>query len=264
MQLDSSQLRVESPRHHDTLPVCLSTLNSQLSTFPVSASKPIPYEATIERIVELAPETRAFYLRLPPATNFTFVPGQFLSCLLPLGGGEVIRPYSLASDPEDPLLEICLNHVAGGPGSHYLFSLGVGASLRFTGPWGTFVLSQPPAAECIFIADGTGIAPIRPMLKRVLATESPHAVRLYYAAISSPHLLYRDELEAIARRHPRFAFTPVLDAPLAAVIEDRYMAADTDRSRHFYICGVGDIVPQLRDALRRAGYERRAVQYEKW
>ena len=52
--------------------------------------------------------------------------------------------------------------------------------------------------------------------------------------------------------------------PLAEAIERRYVSEDQDRSRHFYICGVGDIVPQLRDLLRRAGYERRAVQYEKW
>jgi ferredoxin-NADP reductase len=40
--------------------------------------------------------------------------------------------------------------------------------------------------------------------------------------------------------------------------------ADGDRSRHFFICGIGPLVPALRDLLRRAGYERRAVQYEKW
>ena len=44
--------------------------------------------------------------------------------------------------------------------------------------------------------------------------------------------------------------------------EDR--GGDADRGRHFYICGVGMPVTQLRDLLRGAGYQRRAVQYEKW
>jgi ferredoxin-NADP reductase len=222
------------------------------------------YEATIERIVECAPETRSFFLRLPSAQRFPFVPGQFISCLLPVGGETIIRPYSIASSPADATLEICLNLVPGGPGSHYLFGLDRGAALRFTGPWGTFSLERLPAAECVFIADGTGIAPIRPMLRQALATDGVHPLCLHYAAAGREYLLYADELEAAARTHRRFSFAPLLGGSLADFIERLYVIEDTDRTRHFYICGVGAIVPQLRDLLRRAGYERRAVHYEKW
>ncbi len=226
---------------------------------------PVTYDATVERIEEIAPETRSFCLRLPPASPFTFTPGQFISCLLPIGGERVIRPYSIASSPEEAgALEICLNLVPNGPGSHYLFGLEVGAQLRFTGPWGTFKLAQPPDAECVFIAAGTGIAPIRPMLRRALATDSPHVIRLHYAAPDALHLLYAREFEAAAWTHPRFIFVPLLGALLSEHIERYYVRADNDRTRHFYLCGVGDVVPQLRDLLRHAGYERRAVQYEKW
>lgn len=221
------------------------------------------YDGTIARIVERAPDTRSFFLRLPPEGTFRFRPGQFISCLLPIDG-EMIRPYSLASSPEDPELEICLNRVPRGVGTAYLFGLQSGAALRFTGPWGTFTLDQAPAAECVFIADGTGIAPIRPMLRRALSGPGTHPVRLHYAAPGRAHLLYADEFEAAARAHANFTFEPLLDTLLTEEIERRYVDADNDRSRHFFICGVGDIVPRLRDLLRRSGYERRAVQYEKW
>ncbi len=224
----------------------------------------VTYDATIERIDEIAPQTRSFVLRPPPAPRLAFRPGQFISCLLPVGGDTIIRPYSIASDPEDPSrLEICLNLVPNGQGSHYLFTLAVGAVVRFTGPWGTFVLDEPPDAECVFIADGTGIAPIRPMLRRALA-HATRRVRLHYAAAAAAHLLYAAEFEAAARTHSLFSFAPFLHGSLAEEIARRYVSADDDRSRHFYICGVGEIVPQLRDLLRRSGYERRAVQYEKW
>jgi ferredoxin-NADP reductase len=226
---------------------------------------PITYEATIERIVEIAPETRCLFLRLAEGTPFTFTPGQFISCLLPIAGQTVIRPYSIASDPEAAgLLEICLNLVPGGPGSHYLFGLRARDSVRFTGPWGTFTLERQPDAECIFIAEGTGIAPIRPMLRRALAGGATQPLRLHYAAVNAAHLLYAAEFEAAARAHPRLTFAPVLGASLVELIERRYVRGDTDRTRHFYVCGIGEIVPRLRDLLRRAGYERRAVQYEKW
>lgn len=235
-------------------------------TEPHPAAPPpqrVTYEGVIDRIVEIGPETRSFFLRLRAGQPFRFTPGQFISCLLPIGGGTVIRPYSLASDPDAPLLEICLNLVANGSGSHYLFGLEVGDVIRFTGPWGTFTFEKPVAAECVFIAEGTGIAPIRPMVKRAL-TGSTRPIRLHHAAPTAAQLLYAAEFEAAARAHAVFSFEPLIAWPLAEAVERRYVSADSDRSRRFYICGVGEIVPQLRDLLRRAGYERRAVQYEKW
>ena len=220
------------------------------------------HEARIVRIVERAPQTRSFFLHI--ARQIRLRPGQFLSCLLPVGAETLTRPYSVASDPDDPLLEICLNLVPGGAGSQHLFSLETGATLRFTGPWGTFIMDDPPDAECVFIAEGMGIAPIRPMLRRALARGSGHHLRLHYGASNAAHLLYAEEFTALAQEHPQFTFVPALDAPLLAVIDQRYVEQDTDRRRHFYICGVGDVVLRLRDLLRQAGYERRAVAYEKW
>ena len=220
-------------------------------------------EGRLERVVEHGEQTRSFFLRL--ATPLAFRPGQFISCLLPVGSERLIRPYSIASSPEEPrTLEIVLNLVPGGPGSHYLFGLPFGAAVRFTGPWGSFVLERAPEAETIFIADGTGIAPIRPMLHRALASGPTHPVSLLHAAPSDVRPLYRGEFLALAREHTGFSVAYVESRNLVAEVSRRWIEADADRTRRFFICGVGAIVPSLRDALRRAGYERRAVQYEKW
>jgi ferredoxin-NADP reductase len=224
----------------------------------------VTYAATLTRIVERAPDTLSFFFRLPTTRHLAFTPGQFISCLLPIEGQTMIRPYSLASSPEESELEICLNRVVGGPGSNYLFGLRVGATLRFTGPWGTFTLVRPPEAECVFIADGTGIAPIRPMLRRALASLHVHPLRLHHAAVDQAHVIYAAEFEAATREHSNFTFEPLFGGSLAKYVERRYVTEDSDRRRHFYICGVGELVPQLRDLLRRSGYGRRAVQYEKW
>jgi len=253
----------------------LTTLSEPRATTTPSGRPRPAYEATIERIFTHTPDTRSFFLRLPPGHSLAFKPGQFISLLLPIAGETLIRPYSIASSPEEGgLLEICLNLVPEGPGSHYLFARTVGETLRFTGPWGTFVFEQLPPAECVFIADGTGIAPIRPMIRRALATEQQFPVRLLYSAPQESDLLYRQEWEAYTRACPRFVFTPLLRHPadgrselrgsLVEYVERRYVAEDNDRSRHFYICGVGQQVTEMRDLLRRAGYQRRAVQYEKW
>jgi ferredoxin-NADP reductase len=231
--------------------------------------------AVLERVVRHTTDTRSLFLRPLDGGRISFQPGQFLSLLLPVGGETLTRPYSIASSPEDGgLLEVCLNEVPGGKGSHHLFSLAVGARVNFTGPWGTFKIDTPPAAECVFLADGTGIAPIRPMIRRVLESGHSFPVHLLYHAEDEAHLLYRDEFLARGRQHPHFVFEPTLStAPdgwgglrgaLMRHVEARYVKGDADRSRHFYICGVGMPVARLRDLLRGAGYQRRAVQYEKW
>ena len=221
----------------------------------------VEYEARVARIVEHAPDTRSLFLSGP---RIAFRPGQFISCLLPVGGETLIRPYSLASSPEEDDLEICLNLVPGGRASPYLLGLPLGAEVRFTGPWGTFILDRAPEAEAVFIADGTGIAPIRPMLRRALASRTRHPLRLLYGAESRERLLYRSELDAMVQQHGDFRFEHVPSAHLREEVVRRWVDGDADRTRRFFICGVGAIVPAVRDLLRGAGYERRAVQYEKW
>ncbi len=211
--------------------------------------------AVLEAIVDHGRDTRSLFLEIPG--GLAFRPGQFLSCLLPIAGERLIRPYSIASDPEAPeRIELLLDRVPHGPGSGYLFDLAPGARLDFTGPWGTFVLDRAPDAEAVFVALGTGIAPIRPMLRRASAT-ARQSVTLLYA---TDHPLYRDELAALPG--VTVAVVPSRDAD--AEVQRRYLAADGDRSRHFFLCGVGEVVPRLRDLLRAGGYARRAVQYEKW
>ena len=90
-----------------------------------------------------------------------FVPGQFISILIPLGDEVRRRAYSIAS-MERGLLEICFNQVAGGRGVGWLFERAPGDAVEFMGPFGNFTLDAPPQVETIFIAEGTAIAPILP------------------------------------------------------------------------------------------------------
>src|SRR5262245_39820443 len=125
--------------------------------------------AILDAITDRGADTRSFFFRITGGLGFR--PGQFLSCLLPIGGDRLIRPYSIASSPEEPeRVELLLNLVPKGFGSRYLFGLSPGATLHFTEPWGTFVLDRAPEAEAVFIAIDTGIAPIRPVLPRAAAT----------------------------------------------------------------------------------------------
>jgi ferredoxin-NADP reductase len=239
-----------------------------------SSSGPSAYKVTLDRITEWTAETRSLFLRLPAGAALPFEPGQFVSLALPVDdGAPLVRAYSLASSPEDALLEICVDRVPGGPGSAYLFRLRSGATLELKGPFGSFLLATPPEAAMVFVGDGTGIAPIRPMVRRALARGGVHPIAILQGVRSGVPPLFGDELRDLAARHERLSWESIAAdagaAPhghhaLEAAVRTRFVDQAGDRTRHIWICGVGDLVTRLRDALRGAGYERRAVRSEKW
>jgi len=231
------------------------------------------YRARIERISDHTADTRSLFLRMVEAAAPKYVPGMFISISIPLTNETRVRPYTIASSPEDgEPLEICFNRVPGGVGVEWLFERAVGDTLTFTGPFGAFTLDRLSAQEVVFIAEGTAIAPIRPMVRRVLAQRSASSIELLYAADSPDHILYRSEIESWQSDHRQFGFATLiegegresLDARLFEEVERRWVKADTNRERQFYVCGIGPGVLNLRELLRGAGYERRAVRYEKW
>src|ERR1700730_13791109 len=227
------------------------------------------YRGRIERMRDHNADTRSLFLRIVDGGQLAFVPGQFISISLALEHETRVRPYTIASSPEQTdTIEVCFNQVPGGEGVRYLFERKIGDELQFTGPFGAFAMDRPPEHECVFIAESTAIAPIRPMIWRTLASGARPALSLLYAAPDSDHLLYRDEIAqwsaAGVNSDPLLAPPAKLYDRLAAETQRRWVDADSDRSRHFYVCGVGKGVLRLRDLLRGAGYERRAVHYEQW
>lgn len=213
--------------------------------------------ARIVDVVEHAPDTRSIFLVVDGGAPLAFRPGQFVSCLVQAGDTRLTRPYSIASSPGEPHIEILLNLVPGGPGSHHLFALRAGDPLRITGPWGTFTIDEPPTAEIVFVAEHTGIAPIRSMLLDLARRPRRPPLRLLYGTTLD---IYRDQLAAL----PGLTLDVVAPAQVFDEAVRRYVDADAERSRHFFICGVGAPVLALRDRLRAAGYARRAVRYERW
>ncbi len=246
-------------------------MTDSLAPAPAAASRRISCRALVERSFDHNDDTRSLFLRMPGGQRLTFVPGQFISIAIPLPDETRTRPYTISSGPEDGgLIEICFNRVPGALGAAWLFERGIGDVVTFTGPFGTFTMERPPEAETVLIAEGTAIAPVRPMLHLAARAGSHAPMFLLYAAPDSDRLLYRAELEELAARDANFRFEPFVRAEaglygrLYEEAERRWVRADGNRARQFYVCGVGKGVLRIRDLLRGAGYARRAVHYEQW
>jgi CDP-4-dehydro-6-deoxyglucose reductase len=209
----------------------------------------------IEARESLAPDVLRLWLRLPAVESFHFLPGQYLDVLL--AGGRR-RSFSIASPPHDAArLELHVRRVAGGSFTEELFAQDApGALLRIEGPIGQFVYVDADA-PVIFIAGGTGFAPVKSMLRHALERGTPRDIHFYWGA-RTPADLYEEALvRAWAARHPRFHFTSVLseaqpEAPATSVqergwVHETVLARHPDLSGHeVYAAGP----PAMIDAIR--------------
>lgn len=173
------------------------------------------FQATVDRVRDLTHDVRELGLRLREPKDIRFKAGQFISFNLTPPGGErlVIRPYSIASPPdESDRVTLVFNRVPGGRGSTYLFSLQKGDPVAFEGPQGSFHLRER-TRNILFVATGTGIAPIRSMLLDLLNTGYAGTTTLYWGLRSQRDMYYRQEFEALAVRYPNLSFAIALSRP---------------------------------------------------
>lgn len=182
----------------------------------------------IERMDRLAADVLAVFLRLPAVEAFHFRAGQYLDFMLP-GGRR--RSFSIASAPADGrLLEVHVRRASTTGFTAQLFdTLRPGALLRIEGPLGQFWFRNESPRAALMVGGGTGYAPLRAMLRQLVATGDRRPVTLYWGGRASADLYEHDWLQQLAAERPGFRYRPVLSgaseagetAPLAAAATDR-------------------------------------------
>ncbi|MEG3087838.1 FAD-binding oxidoreductase [Sphingomonas sp. PB4P5] len=128
----------------------------------------------IVSIERLATDIVKVILKTPPMSPMHFLPGQYVDVI----ADGVRRSYSLANAPRaDRLLELIIKRYPGGMLSAYWFDRAQsGDLLRIEGPFGTFFLREDGPTDIVFLATGTGIAPVKALLEE-LATDPDRAAR---------------------------------------------------------------------------------------
>ncbi|HEX8801472.1 MAG TPA: FAD-binding oxidoreductase, partial [Terriglobales bacterium] len=146
------------------------TLVAETAIPPQAAASRPPVErkllsARLLRSIALSDQTKHLEFAIEGGEGFHFTAGQFVSIQQPKPDGKVhTRAYSLASAPtHDARFDLCLNRVESGFLSNWLCDLEEGATVQLHGPHGMFTLRQPHQ-DSVFIATGTGVAPIRGMV----------------------------------------------------------------------------------------------------
>jgi NAD(P)H-flavin reductase len=219
------------------------------------------FTAKVGEIETLTHDVRAIRLELIYPPEIRFHAGQFVSFEVQKAGlpFPVTRPYSIASPPSNPyVIDLLLNLVPDGPGSTFLFSLQTGDPVSFRGPAGTFLLREYPDRRLLFVATGTGIAPLRSMIYARLPSPTP--VTLIWGLRNESDLYYQEELAELATEFPEFSYTVTLSQPspewrgargrVQSVIESTIDRVD---DLAVYVCGGHEMIQSVTALIRARG-----------
>ena len=219
--------------------------------------------AQVESIKDLTHDVRQLDLRLVEPAAIEFKAGQFISFEMPhpATGRLVTRAYSIASSPNRPgLVTLLFNRVSGGPGSTMLYGLKEGDATHFKGPAGHFTLRDDPGRDLLFVATGTGIAPIWSMLQANAERSDPRPATLFWGLRSQRDLYYQEDLIALARNMPNLTTVLTLSRPepgwsgstgrVQQLLEERVPSV---AHLAVYLCGSGGMIADVTKALQQKG-----------
>ena len=169
----------------------------------------------VESIDKPAVDVAIVRLKLPATERMQYLAGQYVDFLLKDGRR---RSFSMANAPhDDALIELHVRHVPGGFFTDQLFTQFKGREiLRIEGPLGSFYLREETDKPMIFVAGGTGFAPIKAMIEHAFHHEIDRPMVLYWGARSLKDLYLPDLPGRWQQEHPLFTFIPVLSDPLAS------------------------------------------------
>jgi CDP-4-dehydro-6-deoxyglucose reductase, E3 len=211
--------------------------------------------ARVQTMRRAADDVIILYLKLPANERLQFLPGQYVDLLLKDG---TRRSFSMGNAPhDDELMQLHVRHVVGGSFTDHVFStMKERDILRFEGPLGTFFLREESDKPIVFVASGTGFAPIKAIIEAALHQGVARPMTLYWGG-RRPKDLYLNELPAKwAAEHPGFKYVPVISDALpedgwtgrTGFVHRAVMQDFPDLSGHqVYACGV----PIMVDSARR-------------
>lgn len=225
-------------------------------------------------IRDVLPATpRARVVRIDLAGQpFPYAPGQ--AVVVAAHGASERRPYSIAASPMEAQRHGCLELLVGvdangNPGSQ--LALEPGRLVDVEGPLGSFTFpTNPEERRFVFIAGGTGIAPVRAMLHHAL-TMPNHAIGVFYSARTPEEFAYQDELRALADAG-RIELRQTVTRPVGSdwrgargrIDRTELQPLIHDPATLCFICGPPSLVEEMPRLLHELGIARARIKIDEW
>jgi ferredoxin-NADP reductase len=221
------------------------------------------------------PATRIVRLDLGHST-FRFKPGQ--AVMIGLAESAERVPYSIASSPEEATaanaLELLIKIEPSGRWGHKFDRIARGQRVALNGPFGSFVYpARPGQKHLLFIAGGTGIAPIRSMIAHAIGTGLAGRLKLLYSARTAEDFAYLSELRGMVRRgHIELRLHATREASAETTLRCERGRITPEHLKPLvnggqtlgFICGPAAMVEDVPVMLQQLGVPLENVKLEKW
>jgi len=225
----------------------------------------------IDRLERVAADVMAVFLRLPAVEPLHYRAGQYVDVMLSEGRR---RSFSIASAPTDgSLIELHVRRASSSGFTGQLFdSMRTGTLLRIEGPLGQFWFRTESPRPAILVGGGTGYAPLRAMLRQLLATGDRRPLTLYWGSRTPGDLYEHVWLTNVAVVRPHFDYRPVLSeadaessfgALRTGLVHEAVLQDFPDLSGHdVYASGPPAMVEAIRESFLAHGLPREQLFFD--
>lgn len=235
----------------------------------------------VSAVKQRAADCKSFTLVPDPSrgTNALafFGAGKYLTVFQEVSGLPITRAYSISSSPSDSLkgiYELTVKRVDGGLLSNYILNnWDIGTEVEVSAPSGNFEY-QPlrDASKVIGLAGGSGITPFLSMANAIADGDEDFELTLLYGSRNKESILFREELDAIAARTPKFRVVHILsdaDCELPDGAERGFITAELiqkyapdNESYSVFLCGPQQMYAFADKQLEKLGLERKYIRHE--
>jgi Na+-transporting NADH:ubiquinone oxidoreductase subunit F len=232
-----------------------------------------PFTARVTALRDLTDDIKEIVLALIEPAAIQFEAGQHIQLQVP-NAPHLCRAYSIASPPsQHDRIELEVRRVSGGICTTHIFErMQPGETVRITGPYGRFRL-RPSAGRLLFVAGGSGLAPIKSILYDMAERGDSRATVFYFGARTARDLFYVDALHGLERQLSDFRFVPALSAPapgdrwqgetglISEVIKRR---VNSVKDLDAYLCGSPAMIDACASVLRAKGLAPDAIHFDRF
>jgi len=229
------------------------------------------FRARVADYKQWSPRYQSIHLELVEPHRIEFVAGQYIMLKVP--GVVGVRQYSIASAPSmDHGLELLADIVPGGKGSAYLAKLKPGDTVEFMAPAGAFVINDEP--QLLFVATGSGIAPIKSMITDLLVDKKDtRQMWLYWGMRHPEDIFWFDNFARLAEEYENLYFDMVLSQPKPGWELCQGRVTDCLRTHEHkwdgakmgaYICGNRKMIEEVQGWLLTQGVDEQRIHHEQF
>lgn len=228
--------------------------------------------AKIAAINRETPTIKSFRLDLG-GQDFEFRSGQWVDLFLRIEGAEAVGGYSITSSPSHKgYIDLAIKLDGGNPVTHHLHMQAKAGDDVDIQLGGDFYYTRGMGDSVVLLGGGIGLTPLMSIVRYVDDGCPDTRLVLLYSAKSPAELLFRGELEATARRNPRFRSIFSVTGPAGGswsgvtgrIDADLIRREEIDLGALFYICGPPQMIQDMLVILRGLGVPESRIRYEQW